>query len=61
MSVMQESQREVGVKEMRENIADVLNEVAAHGRVVYITSRGRRIAAIVPLAVADREVKAEPE
>jgi prevent-host-death family protein len=56
---MQESQREVGVKELRENIADVLNDVAAHSRVVYVTSRGRRIAAIVPLAVVEPKVEAE--
>lgn len=54
MSVMQESQREVGVKELREHMADVLNDVAAHGRVIYVTSRGRRIAALVPLAVAEK-------
>jgi len=51
---MQEQAREVGVKELREHMADILNEVAAHGRVVYVTSRGRRIVAIMPLATVEK-------
>ena len=54
MSGMQEQAREVGVKELREHMADILNEVAAHGRVVYVTSRGRRIVAIMPLATVEK-------
>lgn len=46
---------EVSVRELRENLADVLNGVSARGRTVYVTSRGRRVAAVVPLVVADRE------
>jgi prevent-host-death family protein len=38
---------------LRKHIADVLNDVSARGRIVYITSRGRRVAAIVPLTVAE--------
>ena len=39
-------------REAREHFADVIND-AIRGRVTYITSNGRRVAAIVPLAVAE--------
>lgn len=47
---------EKSVREARDGFADVLNAAVA-GEITYITSRGRRIAAIVPLAVADQAVK----
>ncbi|MFY1686376.1 type II toxin-antitoxin system Phd/YefM family antitoxin [Plantactinospora sp. WMMB782] len=47
---------ERSVRDAREHFADVLYAAAA-GRVTYITSRGRRIAAVVPLAVADDAVE----
>ena len=40
-------------REVREHLADVIN-AAVRGHVTYITSRGRRIAAVVPLASAGR-------
>lgn len=40
-------------REVREHLADVVN-AAIRGRVTYITSRGRRVAAVVPLATADQ-------
>jgi prevent-host-death family protein len=50
---MAEQSDELSIADFRKRIADVLNDVSARGRIVYITSRGRRIAAIVPLAVAE--------
>lgn len=44
------------VREARQHLADVLYD-AAGGKVTYITSRGRRIAAVVPVAVADDVVE----
>jgi prevent-host-death family protein len=41
------------VRELRAGLADVLNEAAVHGTITYITSRGRRIAAVVPVPVAE--------
>lgn len=41
------------VRELREGLADVLNAAAVHGRITYVTSRGRRIAAVVPVPVAE--------
>jgi len=43
------------VRDAREHFADVLYDAAA-GKVTYITSRGRRIAAVVPISVADDAV-----
>jgi prevent-host-death family protein len=50
---MTELSAELSVAETRKHLADVLNEASARGRITYITSRGRRVAAIVPLAVAE--------
>lgn len=44
---------EMGVKELRANLADVLNDAAVRGRITYVTSRGRRVAAVVPVPVAE--------
>jgi len=48
---MEQEPAERSIREVREHLADVIND-AIHGRVTYITSRGRRVAAVVPLAVA---------
>lgn len=45
---------ERSTREVRGQLADILNDIIVHGRVTYVTSHGRRIAAIVPLSVADR-------
>lgn len=52
---------EMSVRDARTHFADVLFRAAA-GRITYVTSRGRRIAAVVPLSVAeDAEEGAEPD
>ena len=49
------------VRELRAALSDVLNETAVRGRITYVTSRGRRIAAIVPVPDAEAiEAKKEP-
>lgn len=50
-----EQEAEVTVRELRARLADVLNDVSVRGKTVYVTSRGRRIAAVVPLAVAEQQ------
>lgn len=45
---------ERSVREVRENLADVLNDTAVRGQITYVTSHGRRIAAIVPVVDAER-------
>ena len=44
---------ERSVRELRATLADVLNGAAVHGQITYVTSRGRRIAAVVPVPVAE--------
>jgi prevent-host-death family protein len=52
-------QTEIGARDLRDQLADVLNNTAVYGRITYVTSRGRRVAAIVPVPIADQAV-AEP-
>lgn len=40
--------------DVRKNLAEVVNDVSAQGRIVFITHHGRRVAAVVPLSVAER-------
>lgn len=49
------------IKELRRYLADILNAAAAHGTITYVTSRGRRIAAVVPLAVVEAARKADSD
>ncbi|OPC84155.1 hypothetical protein B4N89_27400 [Embleya scabrispora] len=44
---------EIGVRELRTTLSDVLNETAIRGQITYVTSRGRRVAAIVPVPDAE--------
>lgn len=44
---------EIGIRELRTTLSDVLNETAVRGQITYVTSRGRRIAAIVPVPDAE--------
>jgi len=39
---MDEHTEELSVADTRKNLADVINAASAHGRITYITSRGRR-------------------
>jgi prevent-host-death family protein len=52
MDVMSESS-EKGVAELRLELADVLNAAAVRGEITYVTNRGRRMAAVVPIPVAE--------
>ncbi|MBB4778092.1 type II toxin-antitoxin system prevent-host-death family antitoxin [Actinomadura welshii] len=44
---------EMSVADARRQFADVLNDAAVRGRITYITNRGRRIAAVVPVPIAE--------
>jgi prevent-host-death family protein len=44
---------EMSTANARAHLADVINAAATQGRITYLTSRGRRIAAVVPLSVAE--------
>ncbi|MFC3986508.1 type II toxin-antitoxin system prevent-host-death family antitoxin [Streptosporangium jomthongense] len=50
--------QDLSTREVRANFAEVINEAAVSGTVTFITSRGRRIAAVVPVAVGEAAVAA---
>lgn len=45
---------EISVADLRKNLAEVLNDAAVQSKTFYVTRNGRRIAAIVPVPVAER-------
>ena len=49
---------ESSTAEVRAHLADVVN-AAIGGRITYITQRGRRVAAVVPLSVAEEAERSE--
>ncbi len=49
---------EISVADLRKNLADVLNNAAVQSKTFYVTRNGRRIAAIVPVPVAERSEQA---
>lgn len=44
---------EKGLRELRAGLSAAVNDAAVRGRITYITSHGRRLAAIVPVAEAE--------
>lgn len=46
---------EIGIEEARKNLGDIANRAHYAGRVTYITRRGQRIAAIVPVTLIPQE------
>lgn len=45
---------EKSVRELRTELADVLNAASAHRKITYVTNNGRRVAAVVPLDIAEQ-------
>lgn len=58
LDVMTNESTESSTAEVRAHLADVVN-AAIGGRITYITQRGRRVAAIVPLSVAEKAEQTE--
>ncbi|WP_171843059.1 hypothetical protein [Carbonactinospora thermoautotrophica] len=44
---------EKSFREVRDKLADVIHAASVYGQITYITNRGRRVAAIVPVPVAE--------
>jgi prevent-host-death family protein len=44
----------MSVRELRADLADVINAAGTRGQVTYVTSRGRRVAAVVSVAAAEQ-------
>ncbi|MGW2936066.1 type II toxin-antitoxin system prevent-host-death family antitoxin [Streptomyces sp. NPDC001156] len=57
---MKEEPVEMSTAEVRTNLADVIN-AAVRNRITFVTSRGRRVAAVVPLAIAEEAVTRDDE
>ncbi|WP_127504911.1 hypothetical protein [Actinoplanes solisilvae] len=45
---------ELSIADTRAQLAYVVNAAAVHGQITYLTNRSRRVAAIVPLAIAEK-------
>ncbi len=43
----------MSVRELRAELADVINAAGMHDQITFVTSRGRRVAAVVSVAVAE--------
>lgn len=50
---MPPSTQEMSTRDVRAKLADVINDAAAYGTITYVTSRGRRIAAVVSVSDAE--------
>lgn len=50
--------REVGLREARAELADLVTAAAVRGTITYLTNRGRRVAAVVPVPVAEAAERA---
>ncbi len=44
---------EMSTRELRAELADVINAAGMHNQITFVTSRGRRVAAVVSVAVAE--------
>ncbi len=49
----------MSIRELHIGCADLLHETAVRGQIFYVTNRGRRIAAIVPIPVAEAALAAK--
>ena len=56
---MTEPVRDLTISEFREHLADVVSRAAYAGRITYVTRRGQRLAAIVPVEIAEAIERAE--
>jgi prevent-host-death family protein len=45
---------EMSVRELRADLADVINAASTRGQVTFVTSRGRRVAGVVSVAAAEQ-------
>ena len=51
---------EMSVRELRADLADVINAASTRGQVTFVTSRGRRVAGVVSVAAAEQAAGAGP-
>jgi prevent-host-death family protein len=51
---MKTAPAEISVRELRADLADVINAAGTRDQVTFVTSRGRRVAAVVSVTVAEQ-------
>lgn len=56
---MKPASAELSVRELRADLADVINAAAVHDQVTFVTSRGRRLAAVVSVTAAEQAAGAD--
>ena len=62
LCVPENKENEIGIRELHANLGDVISDVAVRGGIKYVTSYGRRVAAIVPVPDAEAlEAKRQAE
>jgi len=57
---MENNTNEMKLADVRIRLADVVHAATVRGQITYLTNRGRRVAAIVPLAIAEQHDDAQP-
>lgn len=45
---------EVGIREIKARLSDLVNRVIYRGEVIWVTKNGKRVAALVPVEVAEK-------
>lgn len=50
---------ELGIRQARQGFGALVNRTATRDRITFITSHGRRVAAVVPLRIAEAAVAAD--
>jgi prevent-host-death family protein len=56
---MKTAPAEMSVRELRADLADVINAAGTRDQVTFVTSRGRRVAAVVSVSVAEQAAGAD--
>jgi prevent-host-death family protein len=56
---MKTAPAEMSVREFRADLADVINAAGTRDQVTFVTSRGRRVAAVVSVAAAEQAAGAD--
>ena len=57
---MKTAPAEMSIRQLRANLADVINAAGTRDQVTFVTSNGRRVGAVVPVAIAEQARKPGP-
>jgi prevent-host-death family protein len=54
VTMTEQPERDPGIAELKSGLSDFVNRVIYRRDVVYVTKHGKRVAALVPVEVAER-------